>query len=94
MIRYLTSADVVLIAERIQTRQQRFKDEPFVMSVGVVLMNHGDRAVQVECIGHEWSGVKGDLTPRADAIPLCPNNHPLIEITRAPKMALVDDEVK
>jgi hypothetical protein len=61
------------------------------MSIGVVLMNYGDPFVKVKCTNNEWSGIKSDLTSR-NGIPLCPNGHPLFEITRAPRLALVFEE--
>lgn len=87
--RYLTSADVEHIAGRIQERQARF-GEDFTMSVGVVLLNLGDRFVNVACVGGEWCGTKGDLTPR-QGIPLCPNGHPLVETSTAPRLALCEE---
>lgn len=76
------------IASSIQQRQAQF-GEDFEMSVGVVLMNYGDHLVHVRCIAGEWEGTKGDLTTR-NGVPLCPNGHPLIETTRAPRLALVE----
>lgn len=86
---YLTVPDVEDIADRIQQRQHHF-NEDLTASVGVVLMNLGERYVRVECIGGEWSGAKGDLTPR-QGIPLCPNGHPLIETSTAPRLALCEE---
>lgn len=84
----LNAEDIEKISDSIQYRRDRFQEESFNMSVGVVLMNYGDRQVQVRCIGGEWTGIKGDLTPR-DGIPLCPEGHPLVETSTAPVLALV-----
>lgn len=84
----LNAEDIQKITEAIEFRRQRFQEESFDMSVGVVLMNYGARFVEVVCLNREWSGVKGDLTPR-DGVPLCPNGHPLFETSTAPVMALV-----
>lgn len=86
----LTIPDVELIAERIKERQVRF-NEDFVASVGIVLLNFGDRYVTVTCVNGEWSGVKGDLTPR-EGIPRCPDGHPLVETSLPPWLALVGDD--
>lgn len=86
---HISVHDVENIAQAIQTRQTKFTDENFVMSVGVVLMNYGDRYVKVSCVGSErWTGTKGELEPR-EGIPLCPNGHPLIETSQAPRLSLV-----
>lgn len=86
---YLTAHETNLIVDQIQDRQKKFKDETFLMSVGVVLLNFGDKYVKVRCVREEWSGIKDDLIPR-DGIPLCPNGHPLFEISKAPRLALID----
>ncbi len=85
---FLGVADIGRIAEAIEQRQQRFPDETLTMSVGVVLMNYGERQVNVRCVADEWTGTKGELAPR-DGVPLCPNGHPLLEISPAPRLALV-----
>ena len=41
-----------------------------------------------ECVGGEWKGTKGDLTP-GGGLPQCPNGHPLLETSTAPRLALV-----
>lgn len=87
----LTVAEVQEIADRITRRQQRFTNEDFTMSVGVVLMNFGDRYVRVDCIAGEWSGTKSDLA-RRDGIPLCPNGHPLLEVSEAPRLGWIDSD--
>lgn len=86
---FLSVQDVQKITASIRSRQERF-GEGLDMSVGVVLMNYGERHVRVKCIAGEWSGTKGDLAPR-DGVPLCPNGHPLLETSRAPRLALVDE---
>lgn len=88
-VRHLDAVDIVEIAEAIQRRQENF-EEHFMMSVGVVLMNYGDKYVNVECVGLEWQGQKKDLEP-GDGVPLCPNGHPLFETSRAPFISLVKD---
>lgn len=91
MTNYLGVKDVEEIALRLKRRAERFPDEEFTMSIGVVLLNYGERHVKVECMGREWAGTKGDLQPR-NGVPLCPNGHPLLEVSRAPRLALVDDD--
>jgi hypothetical protein len=88
-VKRIDIGDIDTIAEAIQRRQAAF-DESFPMSVGVVLMNYGDRYVSVHCIGGEWDGVKGDLAP-TPGLPLCPNGHPLIETGGHSSLALVED---
>ena len=90
VIRILNVGDIENIAQKIEYRQLQF-DEDFRMALGVVLMNYGERYVNVLCINGEWSGTKANLIPR-DGIPLCPNGHPLFEITKAPQLALIDEE--
>ena len=87
----INSEDIAIITEMIEYRQEKFPDESFLMNVGVVLMNYGDRQVQVHCINGEWRGVKADIQ-RRDGIPLCPNSHPLLETSNAPRLALVWEE--
>lgn len=88
-IRHLDTGDVASIAASIKRRQEKFTED-FFISVGVVLMNYGDKFVKVECIRGEWEGQKKDLELRDD-VPLCPNGHPLFETTRAPFISLVED---
>lgn len=85
--RFLGVADMEEIAGRIQQRQHLF-NEHFQTSVCVVLSNLSERYVAVRCVGGEWSGTKGELAPR-DGIPLCPSGHPLLEMSMAPRLALV-----
>jgi hypothetical protein len=93
VVKRLDATDVEEIYRKIGMRQSMF-DETFVMSLGVVLMNLGDSFVQVECIGGEWSGTKGDLAAQTifpKGIPLCPLKHPLIETSTAPTLALIQE---
>jgi hypothetical protein len=77
-----------MIAEMIQHRRDNFTED-FEMSVGVVLLNYGDKYVEVQCVNGEWSGTKGDLI-RGPELPRCPNGHVLLETSNAPRLALVD----
>jgi len=56
----------------------------------VILMNYGWRHVKVRCINGEWAGEKGDLVPR-DGVPLCPNGHVMVELSDAPRLALIEE---
>lgn len=85
----LCKADVVRIAHSIQTRQQNFPDEEFVMSVGVVLMNYGDRFTSVRCVNGEWAGQKMNLS--GEGLPKCPNGHVLLESEGRKKLVLVEE---
>lgn len=85
---FLNVTDIHNIAQLIEYRQSMF-DEEFEMSVGVVLMNYGEREVKVECVNGEWSGLKGELS-RSPDIPKCPNGHVLLETSTAPRLALVE----
>lgn len=94
LIKYVDTADIEYVAAQIQFRQDLY-EEDFLMSVGVVLMNLGDPLVEVECVGGEWSGRKGDLASRTifpTGLPLCPLKHPLIEKTKAPRLALIEED--
>lgn len=88
---YLSVHDVQEIASSIEERQQRWPDESITMAVGIVLMSYGDRFVHIKCIAGEWEGVKGSL-PRIPGLPKCPNGHPLIETSTAPRLALITEE--
>lgn len=90
VIRVLNVSDIENIAQKIEYRRLQF-DEDFRTSLGVVLMNYGDRHVKIVCVNEEWSGTKADLIPR-DGVPLCPNGHPLFEVSTAPKLALIEEE--
>ena len=87
-LKFLDVDDIQEISDKIKARQERFPNEDFLMSVGVVLMNYGEKHVVVRCVTGGWTGTKGDLQPR-DGVPLCPDGHPLFEITEAPRLALV-----
>jgi len=89
VIRVLNTSDIENIKQKIDYRQAAF-GEDFLLSLGVVLMNYGDKYVKVVCVAGEWSGTKKNLVPR-DGIPLCPNGHPLIETTQAPRLALIEE---
>jgi hypothetical protein len=90
VIRVLNVGDIENIVQKIQYRRLQF-NEDLRMALGVVLMNYGDRYVKVRCINGEWSGTKADLIPR-DGIPLCPNGHPLFEVSKAPQLALIEED--
>lgn len=59
----LTIADAQDIFAAYQYRQEHFAED-CETSMLVVLLNHGAHLTPVSCIAGEWSGVKGDLTPR------------------------------
>lgn len=86
---FLKTTDIEKIHEKIVYRQEKF-GESLLMSIGVVLMNYGDGEVDVVCVNNEWVGKKKDLQPR-DGIPLCPNGHPLYEVSTPPRLALVKE---
>ena len=90
VIKILNVTDVHNIHQKVEFRQLQF-DEDLMTSIGVVLMNYGDRLVQVTCVNGEFTGYKGELPPR-DGIPLCPLGHPLFEVTKAPRLALIEEE--
>lgn len=92
IVKIINVDDIKSISEKIKYRQDTFLNEDFIMSVGVVLMNYGDKYVLVSCIKGEWSGTKEELYPR-EGVPLCPNGHPLFEISTAPKLALIIEEM-
>lgn len=90
VVKVLGIDDIEEINQKIKFRQQEF-DEDLRMSIGVVLMNYGDSLVEVTCIKGEWHGIKADIPRRlGPGIPLCPNGHPLLENTIAPRLALVE----
>lgn len=90
VVKFLDTEDVQYITAAIRNRQRNFPNEDFTMTVGVVLLNYGDRLVEVQCIGGEWNGVKGALQP-GPGLPVCPNGHPLLELTEAPRLALAKE---
>ena len=73
----LTVNDYEQIAESIKYRQDTF-EEPFAMSVGVVIANYGSKYTPIACINGEWSGIKADLSS-SGGLPHCPNGHVLLE---------------
>lgn len=85
-------ADAQSIADRIIRRQGNFS-ETLEMSIMVVLLNYGDHLTAVSCTAGEWSGVKGDLFPRA-GIPQCPNGHTLVEHRQQMRLGLVPAPVE
>lgn len=87
IIKIISVNDIDEITKKITWRQEKF-EEDLRTSLGVVLMNYGDNLVKVKCVGQEWSGLKGDLLLR-DGVPLCPNGHPLFEMSVAPRLALI-----
>lgn len=89
LIKRLDVNDIGEISESVKFRQEKFA-ENLTMSIGIVLMNYGDHLIKVRCVSGEWEGNKSDLLSR-DGIPLCPNGHPLVEISKAPFIALIDD---
>jgi hypothetical protein len=66
------------ILESINHRKHSFPDESFNTSLAVVLLNFGDRFKRVQCVGGEWTGLKGDL-PKAQGVPKCPDGHVCFE---------------
>lgn len=88
VIKVIDSFDIQMMVEKIKWRQERYGEE-LMFSVGVVLLNFGDRYVQVSCLGGEWHGKKGDLEDR-EGVPTCPNGHPLFENTQAPILAIIE----
>ena len=89
--KYLKVSDIERIKDKIDNRQFAF-DEDLATSIGVVLLTYGDSHVKVDCISGEWSGVKGELQSIGEGIPLCPNGHPLLEVSNAPRLALIFEE--
>ena len=87
----ISVSDIEAITRAIETRQTNFGEE-LHWSVGVVLMNYGDRFTSVSCIGGEWSGNKAEIIRRtATGLPLCPDGHPLMEGAGRKVLALVDE---
>ena len=86
----LTLAEAGAIAEAVQYRQDNWSGESLLHSVMVVLLNAGSEYVPVRCVGGEWSGTKGDLAP-ADGIPMCPNEHVLLETGPGKRLGFIDD---
>ncbi len=76
------------IAAAILWRQEHWESESLRQSIMVVLLNHGNKYVKVECVAGEWAGTKGDL--EGSGLPRCPNGHPLFEVSGGKRLALVD----
>lgn len=87
--KFINADDIEEITNKIGIRQGNL-DEDLMVSIGVVLMNYGDKYVEVTCVMQEWRGTKGMFPPHV-SIPVCPNGHSLLEITRAPRLALVNE---
>lgn len=77
----LSTDDVELILEKLQTRHKNFPDEPAEMTLGIILLGMGDQFTPVSCVGGEWSGLKEDIPKREDPneLPKCPAGHVLTE---------------
>ena len=90
----LTMDQVGEIIDSIEYRRSRF-DEPMSTSLKVVLLNWGNGEKEVRCIDGTWAGRKRDLRqwnlePR-NGPPLCPDNHPLLEIGPDYRLGIVAD---
>lgn len=92
VIRYLDISDITKITEAVKARQENFSED-LTMSIGVVLMNYGDRYTDVKCVKGEWEGKKINLLVKRDGVPKCPNGHVLMETSQAPFLALVDGKI-
>jgi hypothetical protein len=90
IIKILNWNDLVDIQQKIEFRQLQYNEE-HLMALSIVLMNYGSRYIKVKCVMAEWEGLKADI-PLSDGIPLCPNGHPLFEVSRSPVLALIDEE--
>lgn len=86
----LTVDDARDLASRYLARRARWTEEDAETAFLVVVLNYGDHLTGVSCVGGEWTGIKGDLTPR-DGIPLCPNGHPLLEQSTRMRLGLVPE---
>lgn len=73
-----TKEDFDILVKALQKRMENFPEENFVLTLGLVLFNIGDRYAPVTCIEQEWKGLKRDIPP-GEGIPKCPNGHPLIQ---------------
>lgn len=72
-------------------RREIYRDtEDDKTSLLVVLFNYGDHLKFVMCINGEWKGLKKDIEFR-NGIPLCPNNHPLMEYGPDKRLALAPE---
>lgn len=75
----LTTEQFEWIWEACRDRKRNFPSEPDIMTLGIVMMNIGDRFSKVFCTVCEWSGIKMDIPKREDGVPNCPDGHPLME---------------
>lgn len=92
LIKLFSVEDLDIILINLDARNEKFPNEDFRTALGVVLFNYGSGLVKVVCVGSEkWTATKADLPPRK-GVPLCPNGHPLLEMSEAPKLALIDLE--
>lgn len=89
IIKTISVTDIEEIVNAIVYRQDNF-EEDLRTSVGVVILNYGDKEVRVQCTHGEWRGTKGEL-PKIDAmsVPVCPQGHPLFETSVAPRLGLI-----
>ncbi len=62
----------VEISDAIELRQERF-DEPFDVSIKVVLFNYGDGRRIARCVSGDWIGTKTSMNQDHDGLPICPN---------------------
>jgi len=83
--------DIEGIIDRIEMRKHLFPDEPWDVTIGVVMANHGDAFTQVVCVGGEWSGLKKDL-PHSTGIPRCPQGHVLTESSDRIRIGWVEED--
>lgn len=74
----LEGPGIEMIVEAVKRRQSNFPDEPFEITMALILMNIGDRFTPIRCEGREWRGYKKDILP-GEGDPTCPNGHPLIK---------------
>lgn len=89
----LTINDVEMILEALQLRNNNFPNEPGEMTLGIVLLNIGDRFAPVSCVAGEWEGIKQDIpkSENPEDLPMCPNGHVL---TQGPglKLGWIEDD--
>ncbi len=77
------------IAKTISWRQKNWEKESLEDSIAIVLLNVGDEYTKVDCVRGEWSGAKTNLR-MVGGLPHCPNGHPLFEVSKGKRLALVD----
>lgn len=77
----LRLSDAQMIIDATSARKHNFPDEPFLMSMGVVLLNIGEQYAKVECVMGEWKGIKRDIpnSKNSNSLPKCPNGHVLLQ---------------